>query len=259
MPAPPPNPPGPPKPPNQPARNSAIYGGIPDHPPGDLDGQLLSFAEDLRSEGVAIGTSEILDAFEALQHVAWTAQARLQGGARGNPGQVQRRPESLRPRVRPVLLPRRRGPGRPPQDHRGEHRWRSPIGHQPRHAPPADRGRAQGRVGRGTQGPRPPGDRRVRPWRGLRRPRGRRAANQTRARPQNRAPAGPPRNRPETRRPPARPAQTVRAAPETRARAKPDRAHLEPPAQAPAERTRPRRSRPARSRISRPFTEWWHS
>jgi uncharacterized protein len=58
-----------------PPRNTAIYGGIPDEAPGNLDGQLLSFAEDLRSEGVAIGTSEILDAFEALQHVAWTAQA----------------------------------------------------------------------------------------------------------------------------------------------------------------------------------------
>src|SRR5437764_3083584 len=53
----------------------AIYGGIPDHPPGALDGQILSFAEDLRTEGVAIGTSEILDAFEALQHVSWTDQS----------------------------------------------------------------------------------------------------------------------------------------------------------------------------------------
>jgi uncharacterized protein len=59
-------------PPN--AKNAAIYGGIPDHPPGNLDGQLLSFAEDLRSEGVAIGTSEILDAFEALNLVEWTDQ-----------------------------------------------------------------------------------------------------------------------------------------------------------------------------------------
>ncbi len=56
-------------------RHSAIYGGIPDRPPGNLDGQLLSFAEDLRSEGVAIGTSEILDAFAALALVEWTSQA----------------------------------------------------------------------------------------------------------------------------------------------------------------------------------------
>src|ERR1700745_3092942 len=57
-----------------PPPNSKLYGGMPEHPPGSLDGQLLSFAEDLRSEGVAIGTSEILDAFEALTHVDWSAQ-----------------------------------------------------------------------------------------------------------------------------------------------------------------------------------------
>ena len=64
-----------PPPPNRTAKNAAIYGGIPDHPPGNLDGQLLSFAEDLRQEGVAIGTSEILDAFEALNLVTWTDQS----------------------------------------------------------------------------------------------------------------------------------------------------------------------------------------
>jgi uncharacterized protein with von Willebrand factor type A (vWA) domain len=60
--------------PAPPPKSAAIYGGIPEHPPGNLDGQLLSFAEDLRSEGVAIGTSEILDAFEALNLVEWTEQ-----------------------------------------------------------------------------------------------------------------------------------------------------------------------------------------
>ena len=57
-----------------PPRIKAIYGGIREHPPGSLDGQLLAFAEELREEGVAIGTSEILDAFEALTHVAWSEQ-----------------------------------------------------------------------------------------------------------------------------------------------------------------------------------------
>ena len=57
-----------------PNTRAAIYGGIPEHPPGALDGQLLAFAEDLRAEGVAIGTSEILDSFEALHHVDWTEQ-----------------------------------------------------------------------------------------------------------------------------------------------------------------------------------------
>ncbi len=58
-------------PPPQPPRRS-IYGGIPERGPGSFDGQLLAFAEDLREEGVAIGTSEMLDAFDALQEVPWT-------------------------------------------------------------------------------------------------------------------------------------------------------------------------------------------
>jgi uncharacterized protein with von Willebrand factor type A (vWA) domain len=49
----------------------AIYGGIPERGPGALDGELIAFCEDLRSEGVAVGTSEILDAFAALGHVGW--------------------------------------------------------------------------------------------------------------------------------------------------------------------------------------------
>jgi uncharacterized protein with von Willebrand factor type A (vWA) domain len=40
-------------------------------PPG-LAARLVSFCEELRSEGVAIGTSEILDAFGALEAVPWT-------------------------------------------------------------------------------------------------------------------------------------------------------------------------------------------
>jgi uncharacterized protein with von Willebrand factor type A (vWA) domain len=51
---------------------SSIYGGIPDRTPGGFEGQLLSFAEELREEGVALGTSEMLDAFEALGHLPWT-------------------------------------------------------------------------------------------------------------------------------------------------------------------------------------------
>jgi uncharacterized protein with von Willebrand factor type A (vWA) domain len=50
----------------------AIYGGIPERGPGGFDGQLLKFAEDLRDEGVAVGTSELLDAFQALTQVPWS-------------------------------------------------------------------------------------------------------------------------------------------------------------------------------------------
>jgi uncharacterized protein with von Willebrand factor type A (vWA) domain len=39
-------------------------------PPG-LAARLVAFCEELRGEGVAVGTSEILDAFEALQAVPW--------------------------------------------------------------------------------------------------------------------------------------------------------------------------------------------
>ncbi len=39
--------------------------------PGGLQAELLSFAVELRDEGVAVGTSELLDAFAALAQVAW--------------------------------------------------------------------------------------------------------------------------------------------------------------------------------------------
>ncbi len=58
-----------------PRKPTNIYGGIPDTGPESFDGHLLDFAEDLRSEGLAVGTSELLDAFEALQHIPWTDQS----------------------------------------------------------------------------------------------------------------------------------------------------------------------------------------
>ncbi|MGC1851043.1 MAG: CoxE, partial [Solirubrobacterales bacterium] len=42
-------------------------------PPG-LAAKLLGFCEELRGEGVAVGTSEILDAFGALEHVPWESR-----------------------------------------------------------------------------------------------------------------------------------------------------------------------------------------
>src|SRR3954451_2565335 len=39
-----------------------------------MAGRLLEFGEELRGEGVAIGTSELLDAFAVLQHVPWADQ-----------------------------------------------------------------------------------------------------------------------------------------------------------------------------------------
>ncbi len=43
-------------------------------PPG-LAARIVAFCEELRSEGVSVGTAEILDAFEALEAVPWTDQA----------------------------------------------------------------------------------------------------------------------------------------------------------------------------------------
>jgi uncharacterized protein with von Willebrand factor type A (vWA) domain len=61
----------PPPPPPDPA----LEPGVGLRAPGGLAGQLLSFAEELRREGLAVGTSEILDAFRALELVPWEQEA----------------------------------------------------------------------------------------------------------------------------------------------------------------------------------------
>ncbi len=43
--------------------------------PLEFDGQLVAFAQDLREEGMAVGTSELIDAFSALKLVAWSSPA----------------------------------------------------------------------------------------------------------------------------------------------------------------------------------------
>src|SRR6201996_177151 len=60
----------------------------------DFDGQLVAFAEDLRSEGVAVGTSELLDAFEALEHVDWTKAAEFRETLAAT---IAKSPEDRRP------------------------------------------------------------------------------------------------------------------------------------------------------------------
>jgi uncharacterized protein len=52
-----------------------LYGGMPEPagPPG-MAPRLLEFADELRKEGVAVGTSELLDAFGALEAVSWTSR-----------------------------------------------------------------------------------------------------------------------------------------------------------------------------------------
>jgi hypothetical protein len=63
-----------PAPPQPPTSSGKLYARIPDRGPGGFDGQLLAFAEELRDEGMAVGTSELLDAFSALTEISWTAQ-----------------------------------------------------------------------------------------------------------------------------------------------------------------------------------------
>src|SRR5258708_35954996 len=52
----------------------ALYGGLPAPGPPGIAARLLEFGEDLRAEGVAIGTSELLDAFAVLERIDWTDQ-----------------------------------------------------------------------------------------------------------------------------------------------------------------------------------------
>src|ERR671937_2881666 len=54
--------------------NPALYGGLPEPGPPGFAARLLGFADELRREGVAVGTSELLDAFRALGRLSWTDQ-----------------------------------------------------------------------------------------------------------------------------------------------------------------------------------------
>ena len=56
-----------------------LYAQIPEPSPGGFSGQLLGFAEELRDEGMAVGTSELLDAFAALEQIPWGDQADFRG------------------------------------------------------------------------------------------------------------------------------------------------------------------------------------
>src|ERR1700733_13710089 len=43
-------------------------------PPEGIAARLLELGEELRSEGVAVGPSELLDAFAVLREIEWTSQ-----------------------------------------------------------------------------------------------------------------------------------------------------------------------------------------
>src|SRR5437763_11791709 len=54
--------------------NPALYGGLPAPGPPGFAARLLEFADELRREGMAVGTSELLDSFEALSYLSWTSE-----------------------------------------------------------------------------------------------------------------------------------------------------------------------------------------
>jgi uncharacterized protein len=56
------------------AAGRAIYGGLPESGPPGFAPRVLELADELRKEGLAIGTSELLDAFTALRELSWTDQ-----------------------------------------------------------------------------------------------------------------------------------------------------------------------------------------
>jgi len=55
-------------------RRKGLYGSLPDKGPEGFDARMLDFADELRKEGMAVGTAEILDALAALQAVPWTTE-----------------------------------------------------------------------------------------------------------------------------------------------------------------------------------------
>ncbi len=55
----------------------ALYGGVGEPGPPGLAPRLLELAEELRREGLAVGTSELLDAFHALSEIDWSDRTRF--------------------------------------------------------------------------------------------------------------------------------------------------------------------------------------
>src|SRR5207244_13388612 len=56
------------------ASGRALYGGLPEPGPPGFAPRLLELADELRSEGLAVGTSELLDPFQVLTELSWTSE-----------------------------------------------------------------------------------------------------------------------------------------------------------------------------------------
>ncbi|HEV3228038.1 MAG TPA: VWA domain-containing protein [Solirubrobacteraceae bacterium] len=61
-------------------RGSALYGGLPEPGAPGLPARILEFGEELRREGVAVGTSELLDAFAVLEQIDWRSREEFREG-----------------------------------------------------------------------------------------------------------------------------------------------------------------------------------
>jgi hypothetical protein len=55
-------------------KRTGLYGSLPERGPEGFDARMLEFADELRKEGMAVGTAEILDALAALEAVPWTSE-----------------------------------------------------------------------------------------------------------------------------------------------------------------------------------------
>src|SRR5436309_10613205 len=56
------------------AAGRALYGGLPEPGPPGFAPRVLELADELRREGLAVGTSELLDAFQVLAEISWTSE-----------------------------------------------------------------------------------------------------------------------------------------------------------------------------------------
>ena len=247
-----------PSPPTDPPRSPAYYrcvspaspyGPKADPGPPGFGPKLLGFCEELRGEGVAVGTSEILDAFAALEHVPWTSQADFREALATTIAKSQDDR-----RVFELIFDRyffraaeasaiEQGIGERPADDEinqgaqpaGDDGERLDSEELARTDPRRDGSRRRERAAR----PGAAGDRRLRPRGGLRRGRRRRAADPPLARAQRRRPAADRERRGAAADRP-RPADRLRAPPAARTGTRPDRADRDAARLAPAGRARPR-------------------
>ena len=111
--------------------------------PAGLPARILELGEELRREGVAVGTSELLDAFDVLRRDRLDLPGGLPRGARRDARQEPGGQARVRARLRPLLLPRRRAGRRARGYPRGgSQRLRRAVRRGARRAARTDRGRA---------------------------------------------------------------------------------------------------------------------